>query len=37
VQLENMLRNVDTDGNLAQGWLLLLVIFGDPHFGTELP
>jgi hypothetical protein len=37
VQLENMLRNVDTDGNPTHGWLPLLVTFDDHHLGTELP
>ncbi|MGB6373509.1 MAG: hypothetical protein WCB09_12360, partial [Methylocella sp.] len=36
VQLENMLRNVDTDGNLAHGWLLLLVICDDHHSWHEV-
>jgi len=38
VQLENVLRDVDADsGNLAHGWLPLLVIFDDHHFGTQMP
>jgi len=38
VDLENVLRDIDPDGaNLMHGWLLLLVIFADHHFGTQMP
>jgi hypothetical protein len=31
-------ENIDADGgNLVHGWLPLLVIFDDHHFGTQMP
>src|SRR5450759_4759787 len=38
VDLENVLGQVQPNCcNLAHGWLPLLVIFDDHHFGTQMP
>src|ERR1700730_17735417 len=38
MNLENILCQIKTDCcNIAHGWLPLLVIFDDHHFGTSMP